>query len=585
MDGRPLEVDPTQHPYAEALLQQSRALVSFVSHLSSASSDPMAELTGSSSGLGERCSRAREIATGACPAERLVLFEGVPSNSPQTESYDSSSRQPRECGQHKPYDLLGTVWRLWCTARTGSGDVERSSYFRGSAGQQHGCSEGSYGTTCRDAGTSQHGRQSVGSCMDAGPFRRSSSFSMDEPRSFCNGRSQSLCSTLLPTMGHHSPSCAEGAGSVGDKEIRSCPTEAKVKQRAKPRPEAKTKAKAKAAGEQSRSTCQLRHNLARANQKPTAKASAADSPVVPLHAPRTKPGRFEQSGPKFNSKTQPEAFESCDAQPGVSRPSSSSTSAPFSSSDTKWTSDISSFSFSFTDWCMSLCRKALKCRSPFSRFLASTLVLRCDGPKAPSTALFPLPLPSFWPNAPVDPGLSKSSFRSQALMRAMHVVVCALNYTYCSRGTPPLDLLRRQPNEIQLRAFQHLELLLSACDPGLPVEVASSGRKNLQLLARLQESTAAADALGFRESPYHQHASGHQVKVDNSGDPKLSPFSEVRPERLKISGTGHWKAEEHISPEFYMPFLEPKILECDVPVYDRGVPDTAREKPRPFSIS
>lgn len=126
VDGRPLEVDPTQHPYAEALLQQSRALVSLVSHLSSASSDPMAELTGSSSGLGERCSRAREIATGACPAERPVLFEGVPSNSPQTESYDSSSRQPRECGQHKPYDLLGTVWRLWCTPRTGSGDVERS---------------------------------------------------------------------------------------------------------------------------------------------------------------------------------------------------------------------------------------------------------------------------------------------------------------------------------------------------------------------------------------------------------------------------------------------------------------------------
>jgi len=85
-------------------------------------------------------------------------------------------------------------------------------------------------------------------------------------------------------MGHHSPSCADGAGSVGDKEVRSCPTEAKVKQRAKPRPEAKTKAKAKAAGEQSRSTCQLRHNLARANQEPTAKASTADSPVIPNQA-------------------------------------------------------------------------------------------------------------------------------------------------------------------------------------------------------------------------------------------------------------------------------------------------------------
>ena len=195
--------------------------------------------------------------------------------------------------------------------------------------------------------------------MDAGPSRRSSSFSMDEPLSFCNGRSQSLCSTLLPTMGHHSPSCAEGAGSVGDKEIRSCPTEAKVKQRANPDQRPKPRPKPKRRGN---------------NPDPP--------PVVPLHAPRTKPGRFEHSGPKFNSKTQPEAFESCDAKLGVSRPSSSSTSAPFSSSDTKWTSDISSFSFSFTDWCMSLCRKALKCRSPFSRFLASTLVLRRHGPKA-----------------------------------------------------------------------------------------------------------------------------------------------------------------------------------------------------------
>ena len=34
--------------------------------------------------------------------------------------------------------------------------------------------------------------------------RKSSSFSINKPRSFCNGRSQSLRSTLLPTMGHHS---------------------------------------------------------------------------------------------------------------------------------------------------------------------------------------------------------------------------------------------------------------------------------------------------------------------------------------------------------------------------------------------
>ena len=49
VDGRPLEVYPIQHPY-----------VSFVSHLSSASSDPMAELTGSSSGLGVKGGAGRE---------------------------------------------------------------------------------------------------------------------------------------------------------------------------------------------------------------------------------------------------------------------------------------------------------------------------------------------------------------------------------------------------------------------------------------------------------------------------------------------------------------------------------------------
>ena len=197
------------------------------------------------------------------------------------------------------------------------------------------------------------------------------------------------------------------------------------------------------------------------------------------------------------------------------------------------------------------------------------MLLRRDGPLAPSTALFPLPLPSFWPNAPVDLGLSKHQRRARAVMRALHVLVCGLNFTYSSRGPLPLDLLRRQPNDAQRRALKHLKRLLCACDSGVPIVVSSSGRRrrNLQLLARLQELARAADALGFRESPYHQHAAGSQVKVDNSWDPKLSPFSEIDAARLKISGIGNWNAEQFLSPEFFMPFQEPKILECDVPVF------------------
>ena len=67
--------------------------------------------------------------------------------------------------------------------------------------------------------------------------------------------------------------------------------------------------------------------------------------------------------------------------------------------------------------------------------------------------------------------------------RALHVVICALNFTYSSRACPPLELLRRQPNKLQKEAIERLRLLIKACDHGAPVQVASSGRKNSQLMA------------------------------------------------------------------------------------------------------
>ena len=48
-------------------------------------------------------------------------------------------------------------------------------------------------------------------------------------------------------------------------------------------------------------------------------------------------------------------------------------------------------------------RWILATRAGFGRYLASILCLRRDGPVASPTVLFPLPLPSFQPVAPVDP--------------------------------------------------------------------------------------------------------------------------------------------------------------------------------------
>lgn len=129
------------------------------------------------------------------------------------------------------------------------------------------------------------------------------------------------------------------------------------------------------------------------------------------------------------------------------------------------TSNIASFSFTFSAWCFSIIRWVLATRTDFGRYLASALCLRRDGPESSPTALFPLPLPSFHPAAPVDPKLSRRKRFEKMLDRPLLVVICALNYAYCARFTFPLELLRRQPNRLQQNAIDRLRLLIGASDP------------------------------------------------------------------------------------------------------------------------
>ena len=140
-------------------------------------------------------------------------------------------------------------------------------------------------------------------------------------------------------------------------------------------------------------------------------------------------------------------------------------------------------------------------------------------------------------------------------------------------------MLRRQPNEFQARAISHLQLLLESCDRGEAVHIASSGRKNLQLMARLQELVLAADALGLSCSPYAEAHGSFPVEVDNSGFPQLQPFSNLVPERLRVTGRGQWDASAYMQPELYMAFQEPQSVELDFPIFDRGVPNFSVDAP------
>ena len=47
------------------------------------------------------------------------------------------------------------------------------------------------------------------------------------------------------------------------------------------------------------------------------------------------------------------------------------------------------------------------------------------------------------------------------------------------------------------------------------MQVSTSGGRNLQLMARLQELALAAESLGLSSSPYQEHSGEHAVPVNN----------------------------------------------------------------------
>eukprot|EP00435_Cladocopium_sp_Y103_P069119 s624_g32.t1 len=260
--------------------------------------------------------------------------------------------------------------------------------------------------------------------------------------------------------------------------------------------------------------------------------------------------------------------------PGLSKEFDTEVAFPLGEGD-----DVSKISFSFATWCMSVTRWVLQSRTGFARFLSCTLSLQRDGPQAPPTALLPLPMPCVQPYA-VGPDQSEGVSRQKAINRGLHVIISAVNYLYWARSSPNLDLIRRQPNAIQQQAIDRLRLLLWASDHSESIQVAMSGRRNLQLTTRLQELARAADALGLSASPYQEGPPGVSVPVDNTGGPQLSPFSNLNPERLKITGRGQWRASDYLTPELYMAYQEPQVVELAAPVFNRGLPNFGVDEPQ-----
>ncbi|CAE7310474.1 unnamed protein product, partial [Symbiodinium necroappetens] len=138
---------------------------------------------------------------------------------------------------------------------------------------------------------------------------------------------------------------------------------------------------------------------------------------------------------------------------------------------------------------------------------------------------------------------------------------------------PPLDLLARPapPSEVIFPAF------------GASVgefALADSGRRNPQLVARLNELTAFLAASSAATGDAYADRSGTVVPTHNDAFPGLEPFRSLDVSRLRLSGRGSWDPSPHLPEELYMAFSEPRSLLHGLPPPESFVPVWSRESPR-----
>ena len=124
VDGAPLEPESQSHHFAAALLEQSKALRSLVNHLSASSSDPMSELTGSSSGLGVKGAAGREKLQLELYQQRGTFFlkvcQAIHRRQQPTQTPSNFTGRP---GPDQHAGLPRKVWRLRFPPRVGPGEL------------------------------------------------------------------------------------------------------------------------------------------------------------------------------------------------------------------------------------------------------------------------------------------------------------------------------------------------------------------------------------------------------------------------------------------------------------------------------
>ena len=230
-------------------------------------------------------------------------------------------------------------------------------------------------------------------------------------------------------------------------------------------------------------------------------------------------------------------------------------------------------SITFQHLAASMPRWILKTKTKFAAYLAKTFHLQCGG-SAPSSVVFPLPLPELCLFRGGGPKMSKRRWQTLLRKRLLHLVVVALNFLHDGFRESDIWQLGRRPNVLQKKIHHRLWSLITTCDsPGMfPL---SPGRSGDEFIARLHSLEAFAkscpllSAEMYEEGPDDLSKRAQEGNIPPPNRPKaggkegesLGVYRPLDVSRLKLTGRAQWDLASHLDDELWLPYVEPAVLQ------------------------
>ena len=426
-----MELEGEQSQLAKAMLAQTQALTTLVSHLASNSSDPFQDLSSSTSSLSTKGAVSRARLQAELAAHKGVFFTSViqsmarrmqPSVPAEVEMSTLRSHGLTPTQYLKRFGGFGRTrdigFIIWQVALAFNHMMEdNNAAARDALSLLFVCLE----QTAMDQGNMQVG------LFLAFADGRPTSCSVFGKVFVDGGRSQAFCADSAPALDHNSASIPEGDG-------RDCYTSCRGDMW-------------EDGGGQEFHSLGFRRNT-------------SSSP------------KEEAKGKRNRRRTRAKGCKLLESSRGGELDGDSSN---------LFTEEIS-----FCQALACLPRWILRTRTRFSAFLARTFHIRRCG-ICPASAVFPIPVPCLGLfDKQVCPKLSSRRWHQLCILRTIHVAVMALNYIYSGCTEVPMELLGRRPNSIHLAIVRRIRSLLSACDrPDLfPMP---PGRSGFEFIAKLIE--------------------------------------------------------------------------------------------------